>query len=306
MSGVRKIRTAVIAAAGLGTRFLPQTKAMPKEMLPIIDKPVIQYVVEELVDAGIEDIVIVTGYHKRSIEDHFDSPSRELLHALSSPEKADALAAVEEIAGLANFAYLRQKGHQGNGTPLLNAARLIGDEPFIYTFGDDFVTATPSRFRQMTAAYERTGLGVISCIAAQSAEDYERYGFVSGERRDDGLVNIASIVEKPGSARAPSNLASVSSYLLPAALLDYLRAEDETLADDAELSLQAALQRFIDDGNALLALEVANARYHDSGNKLEYLKTIIEIGLANEEIGPALREFLVDSIGLPVTPAAID
>jgi len=134
MNQPKKVRKAVIAAAGFGTRFLPQTKAMPKEMMPLVDKPIIQYVVEELVDAGIEDIIIVTGSNKRSIEDHFDSPNQDLINNLKFGGKEDLLAGIESIANLANFIYIRQKGLLGNGTPLLNAEHLINDEPFIYSF----------------------------------------------------------------------------------------------------------------------------------------------------------------------------
>src|SRR6266446_9434499 len=137
----KKIRKAVIPAAGFGTRFLPQTKAMPKEMLPVVDKPIIQYVVEELVDAGIEDIVIVTGYHKRTIEDHFDRPSMELIENLrqGGPKKFALLEATEKISNMANSVYVRQKGPYGNGTPLMNVRHIIGDEPFLYAWSDDFI-----------------------------------------------------------------------------------------------------------------------------------------------------------------------
>ena len=160
------VRKAVIAAAGFGTRFLPQTKAMPKEMLPLIDKPIIQYIVEELVDAGIQDIVIVTGYHKRSIEDHFDHMSADLRQNLKDSNKLDLLEETKKISELANFAYIRQKGPYGNATPILNAEHLIGDEPFIYAFADDFVQATPSRFKQMVDLYEERGGSVLTCVSA--------------------------------------------------------------------------------------------------------------------------------------------
>src|SRR3989338_2448784 len=156
---MNKIRKAVIPAAGFGTRFLPQTKAMPKEMLPIVDKPVIQYVVEELVDAGITDIILVTGYHKRTIEDHFDAANLDLIKNLEvgGEKKRPLLEQVQKISSMANFIYVRQKGPYGNGTPLINVRHLIGDEPFIYTFSDDFIVAKPSRFKQMLAVYETYG-----------------------------------------------------------------------------------------------------------------------------------------------------
>src|SRR3989344_8371837 len=171
----KKIKKAVIPAAGFGTRFLPQTKAMPKEMLPIVDKPVIQYVVEELVDAGIRDIIIVTGYHKRTIEDHFDEPSRDLVEnlKLGGAKKKSLLESVKRISDMANFIYIRQKGPYGNGTPLLNVRDMIGDEPFIYTWSDDFIVAEPSRFKQLIAAYEKYNCSCLSAWKVKSDEDYD-------------------------------------------------------------------------------------------------------------------------------------
>ncbi|HSN03304.1 MAG TPA: sugar phosphate nucleotidyltransferase [Acidimicrobiales bacterium] len=290
------IRKAVIAAAGLGTRFLPQTKAMPKEMLPILDKPIIQYIVEELVEAGIEDIVIVTGYHKRAIEDHFAEPNQDLVSALEGP-KESLLKEIGHIANLANFAYMRQKGPDGNGTPLLNAGHLIGDEPFIYTFGDDFIRASPGRFSQMVALHQRTGLGVLSCIRADHDDDYTRYGYVGGMEIEPGVVKVESIVEKPGRSRAPSDLASVSSYVFTPAILGCLSELSLELRPGEPLSLQDAMQRLIDDGHFLLGYEIENARYFDTGDKFEYLKTIIDLGLEDEHLGPALRAHLTRSLG---------
>ena len=260
------VRKAVIAAAGLGTRFLPQTKAMPKEMLPILDKTIkISTSSMELVEAGIEDIVIVTGYHKRAIEDHFAEPNLELAAALAGP-KEKLLKEVENIARLANFAYMRQKGPDGNGTPLLNAAHFISDEPFIYTFGDDFIRATPGRFSQMVALHERTGLGVLSCVRADDDDDYTRYGYIGGQEIEPGIVKIESIVEKPGRSRAPSDLASVSSYLFTPTILGCLGERASELRPGDELSLQDAMQRSIDNGNFLLGYEIDNtARYFDTG-----------------------------------------
>jgi UTP--glucose-1-phosphate uridylyltransferase len=271
---------------------------MPKEMLPILDKPIIQYIVEELVEAGIEDIVIVTGYHKRSIEDHFAEPNQELVVALRGPKKK-MLKEIEQIAQLANFAYTRQKGPNGNGTPLHNAAHLIGDEPFIYTFGDDFIRATPGRFSQMVALHERTGLGVLSCIRADDDDDYLRYGYVGGQEIEPGIVKVESIVEKPGRSHAPSDLASVSSYLFTPTLLGCLSERAAELRPGEELSLQDAMQRSIDKGNFLLGLEIDNARYFDTGDKLEYLKTIIDLGLEDERLGPELRSYLTQSLSSP-------
>src|SRR3990167_1935247 len=204
-----KIRKAVIPAAGFGTRFLPQTKAMPKEMLPIVDKPVIQYVVEELVDAGITDIIIVTGYHKRTIEDHFDAANLDLLENLrqGGEKKKPLLEEIENISKLANFIYVRQKGPYGNGTPLYNVRHLIGDEPFIYTWSDDFILANPSRFKQMIEVFERYGTSIMGAIRAKTDEDYKRYGFAGGKTLEDGLIEVETLIEKPGREKAPSDLA---------------------------------------------------------------------------------------------------
>src|SRR5690606_33104605 len=170
--GNKKVRKAVIAAAGFGTRFLPQTKAMPKEMLPLVDKPIIQYIVEELVEAGIEDIVIVTGYHKRSIEDHFDHMSADLRQNLKDGNKLELLEETKKISDLAKFAYVRQKGPYGSATPLASVAHLIGDEPFIYTYADDLVPSEPNRFKQMIELYEELGGSILPCIEVKSDDEY--------------------------------------------------------------------------------------------------------------------------------------
>ncbi|HVW23388.1 MAG TPA: sugar phosphate nucleotidyltransferase [Candidatus Saccharimonadales bacterium] len=289
------VRKAVIAAAGFGTRFLPQTKAMPKEMLPLVDKPIIQEIVEELVAAGIEDIVIVTGYHKRSIEDHFDHTSMELRTNLKKGGKLELLEETRKISQLANFAYIRQKGPYGTGTPLLNAAHLIGDEPFIYTFADDFVKASPTRFGQLIEQYHERGGAVLTCVRRDGDEDYKRYGYVAGHEEAPGLMSVETIVEKPGSREtAPSDLASVSGYVLEAATLDYLQKQLEQRAEDEseEFKLQDALQAMINDGHQVYGLEIKDGIYYDTGNPMEYLKTVVDFALEREDIGPELLQFL--------------
>jgi UTP--glucose-1-phosphate uridylyltransferase len=287
-----KVRKAVIAAAGFGTRFLPQTKAMPKEMLPLIDKPIIQYIVEELVDAGIQDIVIVTGYHKRSIEDHFDQMSADLLQNLKAGNKLELLQETKSISELANFAYIRQKGPYGNGTPVLNAEHLIGNEPFIYTFADDFIVAKPSRFKQMIDYYDKYQLSVLPCIRIEQDEDFNRYGIVAGEQKADGLISMNTIIEKPGRANAPSNLASVSGYLLTPDIFSYLHDAQKNLPDGQEFYAQHGMQLMLDDGKEMLAFEVQNGQYFDTGNKLEYLKTVVDFALQHKELGNDFRTYL--------------
>ncbi len=290
---------AVIAAAGFGTRFLPQTKAMPKEMMPLIDKPIIQYVVEELVGAGIKDIIIVGSQNKRAIEDHFDVPSEELLANLRAggEKKKPYIDEIEAVSNLANFIYVRQKGPYGNATPLACAAHLIGeDEPFIYAFADDFIVATPSRFEQMIAAAEKYDGGVFSCKSVLNDSEYDRYGIVAGETVDDGIIKMSRVIEKPGKQNAPSNLATVSSYVLTGKFFDYLDKAKEAYDGSGEFMLQPVVQQMIDDGHSYYACEIQDGTYYDTGDKLEYIKTVIDFGLAHEELGPALRAHLEDRL----------
>lgn len=291
---MKKITKAVIPSAGFGTRFLPQTKAMPKEMLPIVDKPVIQYVVEELVDAGITDIILVTGYHKRTIEDHFDNASKDLIDNLKAggEKKRPLLEEVENISKMANFVYVRQKGPYGNGTPLLNVRHIVGDEPFIYAFSDDFIVAEPSRFRQMISVYERYGCSVLGSIKANKDEDYDRYGFAGGKQIEDGLIDVENLIEKPGKDKAPSDLANVSGFLFTPDIFDYLEKVMEDLQEGQEFYYNDALKLMLEDGKRIIASEIVGGKYYDTGNKLEYLKTVVELALKREDISPEFSAFL--------------
>lgn len=288
---------AIIPAAGFGTRFLPQTKAMPKEMMPLIDKPIIQYVVEDLVRAGIKDIIIVGSSNKRAIEDHFDLPSEELLNNLRAggERKRKYIDLVEEIANMANFIYVRQKGPYGNATPLLSAAHLVGDEPFIYTWADDFFTPEANATKQMMEVYEQTGGGVFACKRAEKDSEYDSYGFAAGESVGDDLLKMNEVVEKPGKENAPSELAAVSSYLLPGALLGYI---ERGIADhkEGEFTFQPFVQQMIDDGHDFYAKEIKDARFYDTGNPLEYLKTTLDFGLAHPDFGAELRDYLREKL----------
>lgn len=290
----QKVRKAVIAAAGFGTRFLPFTKAMPKEMLPLVDKPIIQHIVEELVDAGIEDIIIVTGYHKRSIEDHFDHTSMELRNSLKDAGKNDLLKETRKISTLANFAYIRQKAPYGTAGPLFDAIHLIGREPFVYTFADDFVASRPSRFRQLLAVREEYGGSVLTCVVRDAADDYGRYGYVAGQKKREGVIDMDTIVEKPGSAdKAPSNLASVSGYLLDPAIFDYLHSQRKSHdPSKGEFAIQDTMQAMIDEGHHMYACEISKGQHYDTGNPLEYLKTVFDFALQRDDIKPELSEYL--------------
>lgn len=292
MTKYKKPTKAVIAAAGFGTRFLPQTKAMPKEMLPLIDKPVIQYVVEELVGAGIKDIIIVGSSNKRAIEDHFDLPDEDLLNNLRAggEKKKHYIDELDRIANLANFAYVRQKGPYGNATPLRDASHLIGDEPFIYMFADDFVVGEQSRTEQLVATFEKTGGCVLACKAVEDEGGYDRYGIVGGEPAGDGLIRMNRIIEKPGKDAAPSNLASIGGYLLTPDMLPYLEKAAEQ-HESGELMIQPAMQAMMDDGHIFHAKEIEGA-YYDTGDKLEYVKTVIDFALQRDDIGDDVRQYL--------------
>lgn len=292
---MKKPTKAIIAAAGFGTRFLPQTKAMPKEMMPLIDKPIIQYVVEELVEAGIKDIIIIGSGNKRSIEDHFDEPSEELLANLRAggEKKKHYIDEVEAVSNLANFVYIRQKGPYGNATPLSCAAHLISpDESFIYAFADDFIMASPSRFKQMIMTAEQYDGGVFSCKSVLSDDEYDRYGIVAGDKVDEGIMKMSRIIEKPGKENAPSNLATVSSYLLGGEFFAYLERAKDAYDGSGEFTLQPIIQQMIDDQHTFYACEIKNGTYYDTGDKLEYLKTVIDFGLNHPDFGDQLAEFL--------------
>jgi len=292
MSNKQKVRKAVIAAAGFGTRFLPQTKAMPKEMLPIVDKPIIQYVVEELVEAGIQDIVLVTGYHKRSIEDHFDQISADLKANLKNGNKTALLEETVKISNLANFAYVRQKGPYGNATPIMNASHLIGDEPFIYAYADDLYRASPSRFKQAIDHYDELGGSILPCVRISEDEEYQRYGIVGGEEVRPGLVKMNIIKEKPGREEAPSNLASNAGYLFTPEIFEYLEKSVNDVQPGKEFQVQDVMAKMMDDGMLYHGFELEDAKYYDTGNKLEYIKTVIEFGLEREDINGKLSEYL--------------
>lgn len=287
----QKIRKAVIPAAGFGTRFLPQTKAMPKEMLPIVDKPVIQIIVEELVEAGITEIVIVTGYHKRSIEDHFDH-NFELETELERAGKQEYLDEVLRISSMANFYYLRQKGPKGNATPILNAREIIGNEPFVVLWGDDFIQAEPrSRVRQLVEAYEKYGTTILGGITAKKDADYDRYGFAAGELQSDGVIRVADLIEKPGKEKAPSDLAIVSGQVYNPDIFEAIEEANRRRQDGQELVYIDAINVLRERGEQVHALPIQNGKYYDCGNVLEYLKTVVEMGLRHK-IGPDLRQWL--------------
>lgn len=286
---MKKPTKAIIAAAGLGTRFLPQTKAMPKEMLPIIDKPVIQIIVEQLVASGVTDVIIVTGSTKRAIEDHFDR-SDELENELRAKGKEELADEIKQIAELANFVYLRQKGSpKGNARPLLNASHLLSDdEPFYMFFADDFFRSDVPHAKQLLEVYERTGNSVISLIEVEP-KDTSKYGIADiADKLDKRTFNVSQLVEKPGPENAPSNFAAVGGYLLTPDILPIVAQEkpghggEIVLADSInELAKQGRV-----DGRFIEGI------YHDAGDKMRYLRAIVDHALADPKLGPNFREYI--------------
>jgi UTP--glucose-1-phosphate uridylyltransferase len=291
----KKVRKAVIPAAGFGTRFLPATKAQPKEMLPLVDKPIIQYVVEDAVSAGIEDIIIVTGWHKRNIEDHFDYPF-ELEKRLEEAGKEEELEEIRRIANLANFYYVRQKGPMGNATPIWNAREIIGDEPFLVLWGDDFIEATPTRCQQLITAYDQLGgCAVLGSIRKNSPDDYKRYGYAAGLEIEPGVLKINQIVEKPGVNRIDSDYAIVSGSVYSAEMFDAIgeaMRRHELDNTPKELVYVDAVNVLLEQKKACYAVEIKGGKYYDCGNKLEYLKAVVEFGLKHEELRDDFEDFI--------------
>lgn len=280
-------RKAIIAAAGMGTRFLPQTKAMPKEMLPIIDKPVIQWVVEEAVAAGVTDIIIVTGATKRAIEDHFDR-ALELEDELREKNKIAKANQLKSIAEMANFIYLRQKGlPKGNARPIINAAHLIGDEPFFVFFADDFFTGKTPRAVQLLESFKQTGKSVVS-LREVPIEDSDKYGMARSQSISDGLHKIEELVEKPGPENSPSSLASIGGYLLTPDILPFIESLEP--ADDGEIRIPDAINKLAKEGEVYG--RIIEGDFHDTGSPEVYIKTIIDVSLKHPDLGPIIEDYL--------------
>lgn len=289
-----KVRKAIIAAAGFGTRFLPQTKAMPKEMLPIVDKPVIQIIVEQLVQAGVQDIIIVTGYTKRAIEDHFDR-SHEFEDELRAKGKDDFANMIRDIAEMANFVYLRQKGlPKGNTRPLINARHLLADdEPFFYMFADDFFRCDVPYPKQLLEAYEKTGRPVISAVKVQPG-DSKRLGMidVTDEHHDGHTFKVKGLVEKPGPDKTPSLFASAGSFLLTPDILPII--DNQQVGVGGELVLADAINELAKQKDVYCRF--IEGVWHDAGDKARYLQAIVDHALIDPELGPEFEAYLRDRL----------
>ncbi len=290
----KKITKALIPAAGFGTRFLPQTKAMPKEMLPIVDKPVIQYVVEEIVGSGINDIVIVTGATKRAIEDHFDVPNEDLVQNLMNSNKTELLQKIKCISEMANFIYIRQKGLYGNGTPVLSGEPVIRDEPFAVLWGDEFIYSDPPRLSQMLKVHEKYGGIVISGVKIEKKEDLSRYGIADLEPVEGNVYKIKAIVEKPDPDMAPSNIATHGAYILPPEIFTALKKLKA--GRGGEIWLVDGINMLKDEGVPLYTVEIENGKNYDTGDKLEYMKTTVELACQHPEIGREFSDFLKELV----------
>lgn len=288
---MKKIKKAIIPAAGLGTRFLPATKAMPKEMLPILDKPTIQYIVEEAARAGIEDIIIVTGRHKRAIEDHFDS-QKELEMVLKEKGKSELLEKVQYSTELANIFYVRQKEQKGLGHAISSARQFIGNEPFAVLLGDDIVESEVPAVKQLIDVYEETGHSVIGVQEVPEA-DTHCYGIIDPLTKNGRQYEVKKFVEKPAQGTAPSNLAIMGRYVLTPEIFDYLKTQKEGAGN--EIQLTDAIERMNND-NQVYAYDFEGERY-DVGEKLGFVKTTIEYALKDDSMREELTRF-IKALGL--------
>ncbi|MFZ2804685.1 MAG: UTP--glucose-1-phosphate uridylyltransferase GalU [Patescibacteria group bacterium] len=287
----QSVRKVVIPVAGLGTRFLPVTKAMPKEMLPIIDKPIIQYVVEEAVASGITDIILVTSHAKRPVEDHFDD-NKELEAWLTKQGKKDLLEQIKDIGKLANFVYVRQKGPYGNATPVLNAAHLIGDEPFAVVFGDDVFAGKVPRLKQMIDVYEKYTDPVLGVVKVD-AEDTKRYGIIEPKAQlEKRVYELKSVVEKPGPEKAPSRLAATGGYILTPDIFDEIRKLKP--GHGGEYVTLDAIHRLMKK-RPVYACEIEGT-YYDTGSKIGWLKANMEMALQRPDLAKEARA-LVKHLG---------
>ncbi len=284
-----KVRKAIIPAGGLGTRFLPATKAQPKEMLPIVDKPAIQYIVEEAVASGIEDIIIVSGRGKRAIEDHFDK-SYELEAALEAKGKWEQLAEVQSISNLANIHYIRQKEPLGLGHAIASCYSFIGDEPFAVLLGDDIVrTDGEPCLKQLLSVHERYHASIVG-VQPVPKEETSKYGIVEpkGREFEEGVIQLSSLVEKPPAGQAPSNYAIMGRYILRPEIFPILN--DLQPGSGGEIQLTDAIN-LLNEHQAVLAYHFAGRRY-DIGNKLGFIKATLDMALEREELRDDVRSYL--------------
>lgn len=289
---MKKVKKAIIPAAGFGTRFLPASKSIPKEMFPIIDKPIIQVVAEECVASGIEDIIIVINDFKTAIKDHFSPPTEALTNFLlqGGEKKRPFLDAVQNISKLANFTFINQSGGYGNATPVRNSESLIGDEPFAVLWADDFIYSNPPRLKQCIEVFEKYGDPVISGIKIENKNDLSKYGIADLTHVEGNVSKINYIVEKPSVEEAPSNMATHGCYVLTPDIFPILRKQ--LPGTGGEYYLVEAVDQLRNTGRAIYACEIAGGKYYDTGNKLDYMKTLVEFACKNTEIGEDFKNYI--------------
>jgi len=281
---IKKIKKAIVAVAGSGTRLLPATKAMPKEMLPIVDKPIVQLVVEELVAAGIEDIILVTKWDKKPLEDHFDH-NWALVDELKKAGKEKLLEETKKISELANFIYVRQKGPYGNGTPVLSAASLVSGEPFMFVWGDDLVKAKVPFAKQMVDDYHKTGHLMIG-VQEVPLDQVVRYGIV---KLKPGTMRLMDIIEKPSMENTPSRLADFGRMILDQGIVDILKKT--ALGKDNELYLVDAIRTYVKNGGEFYAKKIRGGEWLTTGDPLNYMKTMLKYAFDRPDIGPEIKKF---------------
>ena len=290
MTTTQRVRKAVIPAAGLGTRFLPATKASPKEMLPVVDKPAIQYVVEEAVDAGIRDVLIITGRGKHALADHFDR-SFELEHFLEERGKTDDLEAMRAIADMADIHYTRQGSPLGLGHAVSMAREHVGDEPFAVLLGDDIMHASSTVLTEMMNLHERLDASVIA-VKQVPQDEVSLYGCIRPEPSDDGLTRISAIIEKPEPADAPSDLAVMGRYVFTSDIFEALERTEP--GRGGEIQLTDAIGLLLEK-EPVYAFPFAKGRF-DTGNKLDYLRATVELALERPDLGDDFRKILFEIV----------
>ncbi len=290
---MQKIRKCIIPAAGFGTRFLPATKAQPKEMLPIVDKPVIQYLVEEAVAAGITDIMIVTGRGKQAIENHFDA-SFELEKTLVEKWKIKELALVEAVSHLANIAYVRQPLPRGDGDALLHARSWIGDEPCLVLFGDDLIKWDKSGAEQLMIAYEQYKSPIIA-LERVADKRVDSYGIIESSYSEWAIHRVGKFLEKPKATETTSRLGVIGKYIITPEIFAYLEKGWKMASKDGEIRLADAFEAMVQDGGIIYGLEMEGDRY-DTGDKFGFLKATIDYALDREDLGAQVREFLIKKV----------
>jgi len=282
---MQKIKKAIVAVAGSGTRLLPATKAMPKEMLPIVDKPIIQLVVEELVAGGIEDIILVTKWDKKPLEDHFDH-NWALMDELKKSGKEALRERIKKISELANFIYVRQKGPYGNGTPILSAANLVKDEPFVFCYGDDLVKSKVSFTKQLVDEFKKHGCPVIGVQEVPRDQVY-RYGVMKIKK---GTNQLEEIIEKPSVEAAPSNLVNFGRMILNQKYIDILK--ETPIGKGHELWTNDAINTYIKNGDVFYTQEVKDGQWLTTGDPLNYLKANLEYAMDREDLKGELTGFI--------------